>query len=135
MAMHTPNKTVAATPLTTEAKGEDDGVFTDAVSTDERPSLPTTVREKCDLTCPLDRDGHLPLMAPARTGGAAGPDLAPLRHEAAKSTKVFVIDFLYALFAEKAVLAAARAGSGPGAPGLLLRICHFLDSLALLRGD
>jgi hypothetical protein len=130
-----PNKTVAATPLTTEVNGEDDGVFTDAVSTDGRSLLPAAVREQCDLARPLDRDGHLPLMAPARTGGAAGPDLAPLRHEPAQSTEVLVIDFLYALFAEKAVLTPARAGSGPGTPGLLLRICHFLDSLALFRGD
>jgi hypothetical protein len=44
-------------------------------------------------------------MPPARTGGAAGPNLASLRHEPAQRAVVFEVDFLYAFFAEKAVLA------------------------------
>jgi hypothetical protein len=69
--------------------------------------LPAAVRQKRDLTGPLDRHGDLPLMATARTGGTTGPDLAPFGHEPAERAIVFVVHFRYAFFTEKAVLAPA----------------------------
>ena len=55
----------------------------------------------------LDRNGQLTLMCGAGAGNAAGQDLSPLGHIAAKSCDILIVDILDLIYTEAAYLATA----------------------------
>jgi hypothetical protein len=61
------------------------------------------VREQGHFPGPLDGDGELPLMRPARTGDAPSADLALFRDVATQADGVFVVDLLDLVFAKVTV--------------------------------
>ena len=67
----------------------------------------------------LDRNGQLTLMCGAGAGDAAGQDLSPLGHIAAKSCDILIVDMLYLVFTEDADFLFSAVVS----------FCHISNSL------
>ena len=57
-----------------------------------------------DVTRPLDRDRHLPLMLCTVSGDPSGNDLSPFRNKISKDLWIFIIDIQFFVRTESADL-------------------------------
>ena len=69
------------------------------------------VRQKCNLSCALDRSVDLALMLCACTGNSSGKDLTSLRDEFAKTLYVLVVNVLDLLRAENTNFLSLAVGT------------------------
>jgi hypothetical protein len=90
------------------------------------------VRKQTELPRPLDRPRQLTLVIGARTGNAAGHDLAGFGDVLPEGAEILVIDLLHALGGEPAELAAAKE-SGHCLIPPDLSLCYPISAVRAFR--